>query len=146
MNLREQEGPFLRAGGTEVKRLTTERTEVFVLAVRIGALDTGDALGVVAAANELLHHLDDTFDSQSTIDDRVFVFILIGQALKMLLSLEAVLDHRMVSLRNPKILLIFRVQASILTGSAVGAACRGRDLAFSWQPGAKRGSEGEAEQ
>jgi len=30
------------------------------------------------------------------------------------LSLEAVLDHRMVSLRNPKILSIFRVQASIL--------------------------------
>jgi nondiscriminating aspartyl-tRNA synthetase len=30
------------------------------------------------------------------------------------LSLEAVLDHRMVSLRNPKILSIFKVQAAIL--------------------------------
>ena len=30
------------------------------------------------------------------------------------LSLEAVLDHRMISLRNPKILSIFKVQASIL--------------------------------
>jgi nondiscriminating aspartyl-tRNA synthetase len=30
------------------------------------------------------------------------------------LSLESVLDHRMISLRNPKILSIFRVQAAIL--------------------------------
>ena len=35
------------------------------------------------------------------------------------LSLEAVLDHRMISLRNPKILSIFRVQASILEHFAV---------------------------
>jgi nondiscriminating aspartyl-tRNA synthetase len=34
------------------------------------------------------------------------------------LSLEAVLDHRMLSLRNPKILAIFRVQASILKAFA----------------------------
>jgi len=34
------------------------------------------------------------------------------------LSLEAVLDHRMVSLRNPKILSIFRVQAAILKAFA----------------------------
>ena len=55
-------------------------------AVRVRALDAGDALGVVAAENELLHHLDDTLDSESAIDDRVFVFILISQALKMLLE------------------------------------------------------------
>jgi len=60
--------------------------EVLVLAARIGALDAGDALGVVAAENELLHHLDNTFASESAIDDRVFVFILISQALKMLLE------------------------------------------------------------
>ena len=47
------------------------------------------------------------------------------------LSLEAVLDHRMVSLRNPKILSIFRVPASILTHFAAGggnglALCRHR--------------------
>jgi hypothetical protein len=57
-----------------------------MLAVGICALDAGDALGVVAAANELFHHLDDTHDSESAIDDRVFVFILISQALKMLLE------------------------------------------------------------
>ncbi len=45
------EGPFQRAGRTEVIRLTTEWTEVFVLAVRIGALDSSDALRVVTAEN-----------------------------------------------------------------------------------------------
>jgi hypothetical protein len=57
-----------------------ERPEVFMLAVGICALDAGDALGVVAAANELFHHLDDTHDSESAIDDRVFVFILMELA------------------------------------------------------------------
>ena len=96
--LRKQEGPFLRAGGTEVKRLTTERTEVFVLAVRIGALDTGDALGVVTAENELLHHLGDALDAEPTVNDRVLVFVLIGEALKMLLEqkLENVDSSRLI--------------------------------------------------
>ncbi len=84
--LREQEGPFLGTGRAEIERLAGERAEVLVLAVGIGALDACDSLIVVAAENELLHHLDDTLDSESAIDDRVVVFILISQALKMLLE------------------------------------------------------------
>ncbi len=36
-------------------RLTAERAEAFTPAVRIGASDEGDALGIVTARNELLH-------------------------------------------------------------------------------------------
>jgi len=42
------------------------------------------ALGVVAAENELLHHLGDPLDSKSAVNERVLVFILIRGALKML--------------------------------------------------------------
>jgi hypothetical protein len=81
--LRELEGPFLRAGRAEIERLTGERPEVFILAVRIRALDARDALGVVAAENELLHHLGDPLDAETPVDDRVLGFVLIGQALEM---------------------------------------------------------------
>jgi len=47
-------------------------------------LDTGEALGVVTAENELLHHLGDALDAKTPIDDRVLGFVLIGKALKML--------------------------------------------------------------
>ena len=84
--LREQKSPFLRAGGTEVKRLAAERTEVFILAIRIGTLDTGDTLGVVPAENKLLNHLGDALDAETPVDDRVLVFVPIGDALKILLE------------------------------------------------------------
>ena len=96
--LREQKSPFLRAGGTEVKRLAAERTEVFILAIRIGTLDTGDTLGVVPAENKLLNHLGDALDTESAIDDRVLVFVLIGEALKMLFeqNLEVIDSARLI--------------------------------------------------
>jgi len=68
------------------ERLTGEWPEVFILAVGIGALDTGDTLGVVAAENELLYHLCDALDAETTVDDGVFVFVLIGDALKIFLE------------------------------------------------------------
>ena len=46
-------------------------------------LDAGDALGVVPAKNELLHHLGDPLDSESAIDDGVFAFVLFSDALKI---------------------------------------------------------------
>jgi hypothetical protein len=49
MYSQEQEGPFLRAGGTEIEPLTAERAEEFIPAIGITALDAGDALGVVAS-------------------------------------------------------------------------------------------------
>jgi hypothetical protein len=97
--LREQEDPFLRAGGTEVERLAGERPEVFILAVGIGAPDTGGALGIVAAENELLHHLGDALEAKTPVDDRMLGLVLIREVLKMLffrlisfviISLEAV--------------------------------------------------------
>ena len=84
--LGEQKGPFLRAGGTEIEPLTGERPEVFILAVWIGALDASDTLRVVASENELLHHFGDAPDAESPVDDRVLGFVLIGEALKMLLE------------------------------------------------------------
>ena len=47
-------------------------------------MDTGDALGVVPAENELLHHLGDPLDTESAVDDSVFAFVLFSDALKML--------------------------------------------------------------
>ena len=82
--LREQKGPFLRAGRAEINRLAGERPEVFILAVGIGALDTSDASGVVTAKNELLNHLGDPLDTESAVDSSVFAFILFHDALKML--------------------------------------------------------------
>ena len=66
--LREQEGPFLGTGRAEIERLAGERPEVFILTVRIRALDPGDALRMVAAENELLHHLGDPLDAEVPVD------------------------------------------------------------------------------
>ena len=96
--LGEQEGPLLRAERTEIEPLTGERPEVFILAVGIAALDAGDTLRVVAAENELLHHLGDALDAEPTVNDRVLVLVLIGEALKMLLEqkLENVDSSRLI--------------------------------------------------
>ena len=93
-----QEGPFLGARGAEIEGFAAERPEVFVLAVRIGTLDTGEALGVVTAENELLHHLGDALDAKTPVDDRVLGFVLIREALKMLFeqTLEDVDSARLV--------------------------------------------------
>ena len=63
-------------------------------------LDTGDALGVVPAKNELLHDLLDPFDSETSVDDSVLVFVLIGDALKMFLEqkLDRIDPARLVDL------------------------------------------------
>jgi len=55
-------------------------------------------LGVVTAENELLHHLGDALDAETPVDDRVLFFVLIGEALKMLLEqkLEDVDSARLV--------------------------------------------------
>jgi len=82
--LGEQEGPFLRAGWTEVEGFARKGAEVLELAFRIGALDASDTPIVVAAENELLHHLCDTLDAESAVDDSVLAFILFHDALKML--------------------------------------------------------------
>ena len=42
--LGKQESPFLRTERAEVEGLTGKWAEVFILAVGIGALDTGDTL------------------------------------------------------------------------------------------------------
>jgi hypothetical protein len=81
--LRKQKCPFLRARGAEIKRLTGERPEILILAFRVGALDAGDTLGVVPAENELLHRLGDSLESETAIDDRVLVFVLIGEVMKV---------------------------------------------------------------
>ncbi len=57
-------GPLLRAGLTEVKPLAAEWREAFILAVRVGALDAGYSLEVVAPENELFLHLADAFDAE----------------------------------------------------------------------------------
>ena len=84
--LRKQERSFLRTGGTEVEGLTRKWTEILEFAIGIGALDAGDALGVVPAENKLLHHLGDPLDSESAIDDGVFAFVLFSDALKTALE------------------------------------------------------------
>ena len=48
----EQKGSLLRAGRAKVESLAGKRTKILEAACRIGALDTGDTLGVVAAAFE----------------------------------------------------------------------------------------------
>ena len=82
--LREQERSFLRAGWTEVESFTRKRTEIFVFTVGIGALDAGDAPGVIPAKNELLNHLGDPLDTESAVDDSELAFVLFRDALKML--------------------------------------------------------------
>ena len=84
--LREQKGPFLRTGRTEIESFTRKRTEVFILAVGIGALDASDASGVVTAKNELLNHLGDPLDTESAVDDSELALVLFRDALKMLLK------------------------------------------------------------
>ena len=44
----------------------------------IGALDAGDAPGVISAKDELLNHLGDPLDTESAVDDSVFAFVLFG--------------------------------------------------------------------
>ena len=81
--LGEQERLFLRAGWTEVEGFARKGAEVLELAFRIGALDSGDAPGVISAKDELLNHLGDPLDTESAVDDGVFAFILFHDALKM---------------------------------------------------------------
>jgi hypothetical protein len=61
-------------------------------------LDAGDTLGVVAAENELLHHLADALDAESAVDDSVFAFVLLRDALRIALEqkLEGVDSARTV--------------------------------------------------
>ena len=96
--LREQEGPFLGTGRAEIERLAGERPEVFMLAVGIGALDACDALIVVAAENDLLHHFRHALDAETPVDHGMLGFVLIGDALKMLLeqTLEGIDPARLV--------------------------------------------------
>ena len=102
--LREQEGPFLGTGRAEIERLAGERPEAFMLAVGIGALDACDALSIVAAENELLHHLGDALEAETPIDDRVFGFVLVRQALEMPLeqTLEGIDPARLVHPRRDR--------------------------------------------
>jgi len=51
-------------------------------------LDAGNPLGVVPAENELLRHLRDALDAKPSVDYGVLLFVLIGEALKMLLEQE----------------------------------------------------------
>ena len=50
------------------------------------------------AESELLHHLGDALDSETAVDGRVLVFVLIGQTLKMLFEqkLEGIDPARVV--------------------------------------------------
>jgi hypothetical protein len=66
----------------EVEGFTRKRTEIFISAFRIGALDAGDTLGVVSAEDELLHDFCDPFDSKAAIGHGIFLFVLLGEALK----------------------------------------------------------------
>ena len=53
---------------------------------------------IVPAENELLHHLGNPLDSESAIDNRVLVFVPIGDALKILFKqkLEDIDSARLV--------------------------------------------------
>jgi hypothetical protein len=75
--------PLLPVLWTEVEGLTGKWTEVLEFALGIAALDTGDALGVVTAKNELLNHFGDPLDTESAADDSELAFILLDDALKM---------------------------------------------------------------
>jgi hypothetical protein len=61
-------------------------------------LDTGDTLGVVPAEKKLLHYVGDALDAETSVDDGVLVFVLIGEALKMLLEqkLDGVDSSRLI--------------------------------------------------
>jgi len=81
-----------------VEDLAAERPEVLGPAIRVGAADAGHALSVVAAENELFHHLGDALDAETPIDDRVLGLVLIDEALKMLFeqTLEGIDPARLV--------------------------------------------------
>ena len=49
-------------------------------------MDAGDTLGVVSAENELFHNLCNALDAVSTVDEGVFAFVLLSDALKMALA------------------------------------------------------------
>ena len=49
-------------------------------------MDSGDALGVVAAENKLLHRLGDALDSETAVDGLVLFFVPIGEALEVFLE------------------------------------------------------------
>ena len=46
-------------------------------------MNAGDPLGIVTAENKLLHNLGNALDSETAVDDRVLVFVLIGEVLEM---------------------------------------------------------------
>ncbi|MBA7674220.1 hypothetical protein ES703_82427 [subsurface metagenome] len=84
--LREQEGSFLRAGRAEVEPLAGKKTKILVFTVRIGALNAGNPLGIVSAEDELLRNFRDTLNSEPTVEDSVFVFVLIGEPLEVFIE------------------------------------------------------------
>ena len=63
-----------------------KRTEILESAFRIGALDASDTLRVVPAENELLHDFRYPFYSKAAVNPGIFLFVLLGEALKVLLE------------------------------------------------------------
>ena len=82
----KQKGSLLRAGRTEIKALTRKGAEVFQTACGIGALNTGDALGVVAAAFESVHHSGDPFQAELAVVLCVERVVGLGEILEMIVE------------------------------------------------------------
>jgi hypothetical protein len=66
----------------------TKKEVQSIFAVQIGALNAGNPLGIVSAADELLHHLRDTLDAEAAVDDGVFVLVLISETLEVFFEQE----------------------------------------------------------
>lgn len=66
----------------------TKKEVQSIFAVQIGALNAGNPLGIVSAADELLHHLHDTLDAEAAVDDGVFVLVLISETLEVFFEQE----------------------------------------------------------
>jgi hypothetical protein len=82
----EQERPLLTARGTEVEAFAAERAKVVVIAIRIGALDSGDSLKVIAAGTESFSNFLDAFESESTILLGIPFLELIAEIFKVFLK------------------------------------------------------------
>ncbi len=77
---------LLATGGTQIKPLTGEGTEIVVTTVRITAADTGYPLPVVAAGEKVLAHRLDPFEAKLTECIGVLLIILAAEIGEMMLE------------------------------------------------------------
>jgi hypothetical protein len=86
----KKKGPFLTAGGTQIKPLAGKRPKIIMPAVRIAAADTGYPLPVIAAGEKVLTNSLDPFEAK--LPECIGILLIIPTAEIAEMTLENLME------------------------------------------------------